>query len=82
MKKAKTDVEVTMAVLAHDTPCSSDVPSPAELFLNRRINTQLGLVYRPTMLSDEQKTRLCGKRAAHLMPSKTAKDDFNPGQPV
>ncbi len=34
------------------------------------------------MLSDEQKTRLGEKRAAHLMPSKTAKDDFTPDQPV
>ena len=73
MKKAKTDVEVTMTILAyHDTPCSSDLPSPAEPFFNRRINTRLGLMYRSTTLSDEQKTRLCETRAAHLMPSKTA----------
>ena len=83
MKKTKTAVEMTMTILAyHNTTCSSDLPSPAELFFNRIVNTRVGLMYRPTTLSDEQKTRLCEKRAAHLPPSKMTRDDFTPEQPI
>ena len=67
MEKTKTDVEATMAVLAwYDTPCSGDLPSPVELFFNRRINTHIGLMYQSTGLNDERKTRLYEKRPAHL----------------
>jgi len=83
LKKCKTEVEVTLALLAyHDTPVSNDLPSPAELFFNRRINTRLGLMYQPTVLTDTQKTRLSDKRAAHLIQPKTAKDEYVPNQQI
>ena len=83
LRKSKTEAEVTMALLAHhDTPVSNDLPSPAELFFNRRINTCLGLMYQPTTLTDTQKTSLTEKRAAHLRPAKSAKDEYPPNQAV
>ena len=83
LKKSKSDLQLTMAVIAyHDTPVSSDLPSPAELFFNRRINSRLGLMYKPTILSDEQKTRLTEHRAAHLRPSKSSHDSYVPDQPI
>ena len=82
-KKCQTENEITMALIAyHDTPVSSDLPSPAELFFNRRINTRLGLMYQPTTLSDAQKTNLNDKRAAHLKPSNHVRDEFTPNQPI
>lgn len=83
MKKSKTEGEVTRALLAyHDTPVSGDLPSPAELFFNRRINTRLGFMYQPALLTDAQKTALCEKRAAHLKSSKPLKDEFTPDQAI
>ena len=62
-KKSKSDIEVTKALLAyHDTPISSELPSPAELFLNRRINSRLAYLHQPSALSDEQKQHLQEKR--------------------
>ena len=82
-KKCKTDGEITMALLAyHDTPISSDLPSPAELFFNRRINTRLGLMYQPTLLAETQKTKLMEKRAAHLSPPKNITDEYTPNQMI
>ena len=84
LKKSNSDIKVTMAIIAyHDTPSSSDLPSPAELFFNRRINTRLGLMHPPTVLTDAQKTKLSEKRAAHLItPQKDAKDEYTPNQPI
>ena len=62
LRKCSNEVEMTMAVLAYlDTPVSSDLPSPAELFFNRRINTRLGLMYQPTVLTDTKKNKLSGR---------------------
>ena len=83
LRKSKTEAEVTMALLAYqDTPVSNDLPSPAELFFNRRINNRLDLMYQPTTLTDTQKTSLAEKRAAHLRPAKSAKDEYTPNQAV
>lgn len=81
-KKCQTKEEITLALLAyHDTPVSSDLPSPSELFFNRKINTRLGLMYQPTTLSDKQKMKLHDKRAAHLTPSEPQKA-YIPNQQV
>ena len=83
LRKSKTEADVTMALLAyHDTPVSNDLPSPAEFFFNRRINTCLGLMYHPTTLIDAQKTSLTEKWAAHLHPAKSSKDTYIPDQAV
>jgi transposase InsO family protein len=82
MKKCSTETEITMGILAyHDTPIDCNLPSPAELFFNRKINTRLGLMYQPTRLTDEQKTSLAQRRAAHLQPTNN-KDQYVPNQAV
>ena len=84
LRKCSNEVETTMAVLAYlDTPVSSDLPSPAELFFNRRINTRLGLMYQPTVLTDTQKTKLSGQRSAHIKPARDiVHDEYVPDQPI
>ena len=82
-KKSKSDVEVTKALLAyHDTPISSELPSPAELFLNRRINTRLAHLHQPSTLSDEQKQHLQDKRALHLKPGVKRGHVYTPDETV
>ena len=82
-KKSKSDVEVTKALLAyHDTPISNELPSPAELFLNRRINTRLVHFHQPSTLSDEQKQCLQNKRALHLKPGVKGGHVYTPDQTV
>ena len=82
LKKSMSDLQLTMAIVAyHDTPISSDLPSPAELFFNRRINSRLGLMYQPTTLSDAQKTKLAERRAAHLKPH-GERTNYAPDEPV
>lgn len=67
LKKTGSDVEVTKALTAYlDTPVSDSLPSPAELFFNRRINTRLSIAVTPGTLDEEQKQQLSAKRSAHL----------------
>ena len=43
--KCSSEVEITTALIAYlDTPISQDLPSLAELFFNRRINSCLGII--------------------------------------
>ena len=82
-KKSKSDVEVTKALLAyHDTPISSELPSPAELFLNRRINTKLAHLHQPSTLSDEQKQHLQDKHALHQKPGVKRGHVYTPDETV
>ena len=82
LRKCNSDMELTMAIVAyHDTP-ATDLPSPAELFFNRRINTRLGSMYPATNLLDTQKQKLAEKRAAHLLQPKSTVDQYVPDQPV
>ncbi len=70
-KKARNDIEITKALTTYlDTPASDTLPSPAELFHNRRINTCLSMTMIPVPLSDQQKINLNDKHSAHLKPSK------------
>jgi len=57
-KKTKNSIEIMNGIIAyHDTPISHSMPSPAELFLNRRINSWLGPLHQPNrMLSEEEPT--------------------------
>jgi transposase InsO family protein len=83
LKKTITEQEITLAVIAyHDTPISADLPSPAELFFSRRINTRLGLMYHPSILNDDQKCKLAEKRAAHLTPKDHPPVEYVPRQLV
>lgn len=83
LKKCKNDTEITLAILAYlDTPISSDLPSPAELFLNRRINTRLGQPLNSTHLTEQQKLSLTDKRSAHLKPQRTPQIRYAPQQPI
>ena len=80
--KTENDVQVTHALNAyHDTPIAADLPSPAELFLLRRITTRLTARQESPPLNDEQRERLADKRAAHLKPQ-THKIVYTPNQPV
>lgn len=81
-KKSTSDVQLTMAIIAyHDTPASSDLPSPAELFFNRKINSRLGLMFQPATLTDIQKSELAKRRAAHLKPF-AERMNYAPEDPV
>ena len=66
LKKSASDIDITKALKTYlDT-----LPSPAELFRNRRINTRLSMAMTPAPLTDQQKTHLSDKRSAHLKSSK------------
>ncbi len=83
LKKARNDIEITKALTTYlDTPVSDTLPSPAELFHNRRINTRLSMTMIPVPLSDQQKINLNDKRSAHLKPSKHDRNIYLPNQPV
>ena len=80
--KTVNDVQITHALNAyHDTPIAADLPSPAELFLLRKINTRLTAHQGSPPLSDDQRERLTDKRAAHLKPQRL-KILYTPNQPV
>jgi transposase InsO family protein len=82
LKKSTTDIQLTMAIIAyHDTPISNDLPSPAELFFDRRINSRLGVATQPKTLSDDQKVKLSERRSAHLKPP-TSRMNYAPDDPV
>ena len=82
-KKSKFDAEVIKALLTyHDTSISSELPSPAELFLNHRINTRLAHLHQPSTLSDEQKQHLQDKRALHLKPGVKGGHVYTPDQTI
>jgi len=82
-KKTKNSIELMHAIIAyHDTPISNSLPSPAELFLNRRINSRLGpLRQSHDILTEEEKEDLAHKRGAHLQPA-TKQVQLSVGQPV
>jgi transposase InsO family protein len=83
LKKCTSEVDITKALTTYlDTPVNDTLPSPAELFLNRRINTQLSMNMTPVPLTDQEKTGLDDKRSAHLKPRKQGKEIYIPNQPV
>ena len=52
LKKSASDIDITKALTTYlDTPVSDTLPSPAELFLNRRINTRLSMATTPVPLT-------------------------------
>ncbi len=82
MKKCKDETEVTMALIAyHDTPISSDLPSPAELFFKRRINTRLGIMLNESPLNEEEKRKLFEKRQSHLKQPREQLE-YKPNDPI
>ena len=83
MRRSKTDEGITLALLAyHDTPVTADLPSPAELFLNRRVITRLAHIQPPSLLTDEQRLNLATRRGAHLKPTNKPDANYYPQQPV
>ena len=83
LRKSASDTEITKALTTYlDTPVSDTLPSPAELFLNRRINTRLSMTMTPAPLTDQQKTHLNDKRSAHRKPSKKDNNVYLPNQPI
>ena len=75
--------EVLAAITAyHDTPIDDNLPTPAELFLNRRINTRLTMSLLPTTLKDEEKQELHRRRAHHLKPQTREDRTFLPDEPI
>ncbi|CAB4003691.1 Transposon Ty3-G Gag-Pol poly [Paramuricea clavata] len=83
LKKSRSDVAITKALTTYlDTPVSDTLPSPAELFFNRRINTRLSMNMTPVPLTDQQKTGLNDKRSAHLKSTKQDQVKYMLNQPV
>ena len=83
LKKSKSDVDITKSITAYlDTLVSDTLPSPAELFHNRRINTRLDMSLRPAPLTDQQKIGISNKRSAHLKSPKENKVSYMPNQPI
>ena len=73
---------MTSLIAYHDTPIMQDLPSSAELFLNRRIHSRLGIMYQPTTLTDKEKDRLFQQRSGHLSSSQESLDEYLPHQLV
>ncbi len=66
LKKYTSEVDITKALTTYfDTPVNGTLSSLAELFLNRRINTQLSMNMTPVPLTDHEKAAVNGKRSAH-----------------
>lgn len=83
LKKTASDIDITKALLTYlDTPVSDTLPSHAELFHNRRINTRLSMAMTSAPLTDQQKTHLSDKRSAHLKSSKQDNNIYLPSQPI
>ena len=82
LKKSASDIDITKTLTTYlDTPVTDTLPSPAELFQNRRINTRLCMAMTPAPLTDQQKTHLSDKRSAHLKSSKQDNNIYLPSQP-
>ena len=78
LKKSASDIDITKALTTYlDT-----LPSRAELFHNRRINTRLSMAMTPAPLTDQQKTHLSDKCSAHLKSSKQDNNIYLPSQPI
>ena len=78
LKKSASDIDITKALTTYlDT-----LPSRAELFHNRRINTRLSMAMTPAPLTDQQKTHLSDKCSAHLKSSKQENNIYLPSQPI
>ena len=83
LKKSASDTDITKALITYlDTPISDTLPSPAELFYSRPINTRLSMSMKPTSLTDQQKADLNDKRSAHLKPLKHDQNVYLPNQPI
>ena len=82
MRKSESKVNITKGISAYlDTPISDSLPSPAELFFNRRINTRLSIAVSPGKLNERQKQDLSSKRLAHLDHPRR-KETYEAGQPI
>ena len=83
LRKSASDTDITKALITYlDTPISGTLPSPAELFYSRPINTRLSMSMKPTPLTDQQKADLNDKRSTHLRPLKHDKNVYIPNQPI
>ena len=83
LKKSTSDTDITKALITYlDTPISDTLPSPAELFYSRPINTRLSMSMKPAPLTDQQKADLNDKRSTHLRPWKHDKNIYIPNQPI
>ena len=82
LRKSQSEIDITKAITAYlDTPISDSLPSPAELFFNRRITTRLSISMSPGPLSEQQKQQLFDKRSAHLHPPRR-REVYEANQPV
>ena len=82
LKKSKNDLDITKALIAYnDTPVSHNLPSPAELFLGRGINTRLSMSLSPAPLTADEKMILSDRRSAHLKSPKE-RGSYATNQPV
>ena len=83
LKKSASDTDITKALITYlDTPISDALPSPAELFYSRPINTRLSMSMKPTPLTDQHKADLNDKCSMHLRPLKHDRNIYIPNQPI
>ena len=83
LKKTKTDTDITKAIIAYlDTPINDKLPSPAELFYNKRINTRLSIALNPPSLTDEDRLLLAEWRSRHLVVPPKKSTSFVSSQPI
>ena len=83
LRRSNNEGQITLAMITyHDTPVNEGLPSPAELFFSRRINTRLGLMHMTNQLSDSQRQQLTDKRSQHLKEPRNAGPEFVPNQPI
>lgn len=83
LKRSASDIDITKALTTYlDTPVSDTLPSLAELFHNRQINTCLNMAMTPAPLTDQWETHLSDKHVVHLKPSKQDSKIYLPNQPI
>ncbi|XP_063602010.1 uncharacterized protein K02A2.6-like [Penaeus indicus] len=79
LKKTKSSVQITLALLAyHDTPISDNLPSPSELHFGR--SSRISPALPSQQLIESQKKMLSDKRSHLRPPSDVIK--YIPKQPV
>ncbi len=85
LKKSTSDTDITKALTTYlDTPVSDTLPSPAELFYSRRINTRLSMAMTHQLRWLISKSLNLVKSAQHidLKPMKQDNYIYLPNQPI
>ena len=69
VKTCYTEEQLTLATIAYDnTHTNADLLTPPQLFFKRQINSRLGIMANPSMLSDDQRVKLQEATTKHPTP--------------